>query len=96
MKKENKKIPGHGRTFKGVVVNDKMQKSATIEWDRIKKVSKFERFEKARTRIKAHNVIGAEKGDFVKVCECRPLSKTKHFIITEIIESKNKVRGAKK
>lgn len=62
-----------------------MQETATIEWPRRKYVTKFERYEKSRTRIKAHNpkTIDAKKGDIVKIMECRPISKTKHFIIIE-------------
>jgi len=75
----------HGRTFTGIVIEDKMQKTATVEWERSRFIPKYERFEKLTTRIKAHNpeAIDAKKGDIVKVQECRPLSKTKHFMIIE-------------
>ena len=78
-------IRTRGRTFTGIVVEAKMQNTAIVEWPRRKYVTKFERYEKLRTRIKAHNAIDAKKGDLVKVCECRPISKTKHFTITEKI-----------
>ena len=47
--------------------------------------AKFERYEKRRTRIKVHNpeCINAKEGDIVKISECRPLSKTKNFVIIE-------------
>lgn len=89
MKKNNEKITTHGRTFTGIVVSDKMHDSVVVEWIRKRSVPKFERFEKAKTRLSAHNNIDAKKGDFVKIKECRPLSKTKHFIVTEIIETKD-------
>lgn len=80
-------IRTRGRTFTGIVVDAKMQATATVEWLRRKNVTKFERYENLRTRIKAHNPpeIDAKKGDIVKIVECRPISKTKHFIITEKI-----------
>lgn len=90
MKKGVGKIVTHGRAFKGVVISDRMHDTATVEWTSRKFVPKYERYEKARTRIQAHNKIGAKTGDLVHVKECRPLSKTKHFIITEIIETKEK------
>ena len=79
-----------GRTFTGTVVSDKMQKTATIEWPRRKFNKKYERFEVRRTRVKAHNPesINAKTGDFVKIAETRPLSKTKNFVIIEIIKKK--------
>ena len=80
-------IRTRGRTFTGIVLEARMQSTATVEWPRRKYVQKYERYERKRTRIKAHNPkeIDAKKGDIVKVEECRPISKTKHFIIIEKI-----------
>lgn len=74
-----------GRTFTGVVVASRMQSTATVEWTRRKYVRKYERYLTQKTRVKAHNPskIGAKEGDIVKIMECRPVSKTKHFIIVE-------------
>jgi len=72
-----------GRTFTGTVIESKAQKTATVEWQRRYYLSKYERYEKRRSREKAHNpeCLNAKKGDIVKIGECRPLSKTKHFVI---------------
>ncbi len=77
-----------GRTFVGTVVSDRMQKTATIAWNRRKYVKKYERFEIRRTKVKAHNPesINAKQGDIVKIAETRPLSKTKNFVIIEIVQ----------
>ena len=50
--------------------------------------------QKKRSRIKAHNpeCINAKEGDVVKVSECKPLSKTKNFVI---IEKLGKEKGFK-
>jgi small subunit ribosomal protein S17 len=74
-----------GRTFRGVVINDVMQKTVTVEWERRKQSQKYERYEKKRTRVKAHNPesIDAKKGDLVEIKECRPLSKTKNFVVVK-------------
>ena len=76
-----------GRTFKGVVIADGMHKTVTVEWERRKNVRKYERYEKKRARVKAHNPenVNAKKGDVVEIKECRPLSKTKHFVIVKKI-----------
>ena len=76
-----------GRVFTGTVVSDRMQKTATVEWPRRRYSKKYERFEVRRTRVKAHNPesIDAKQGDIVKIAETRPLSKTKNFVIIEII-----------
>ena len=75
-----------GRIFTGTVTESKAQKTATVEWERRYYLPKYERYEKRKTRMKTHNpdCINAKKGDIVKIMECRPISKTKHFVITEI------------
>ena len=74
-----------GRTFTGTVVSAKSQKTVTVEWGRRISIPKYERYEKRKTRVKAHNPesISAEEGDVVVIKECRPISKTKSFIIIE-------------
>jgi small subunit ribosomal protein S17 len=62
-----------------------MQKTVTVEWERRKYLPKFERYAKRRSRVKAHNEMGASKGDTVEIKETSPISKTKHFIVTKII-----------
>lgn len=76
----------HGRTFVGTVIEAKMQKTATVEWPRTRYIQKYERTATERSRVKAHNpsCIEAKKGDIVKIQECRPLSKTKTFVIVEV------------
>ena len=75
----------HGRSFVGTVISARMQKTATVEWERRVDLPKFERYMTKRTRVKAHNPesIRAEEGDLVRIRECRPLSKTKNFMIVE-------------
>lgn len=75
----------HGRTFTGTVTEAKSAKTVTVQWQRKHYLPKFERYENKITRIHAHSpaCIEAKKGDIVKLMECRPLSKTKHFVITE-------------
>lgn len=77
-----------GRIFTGVVVSDKMMKTAVVEWPRRKYNRKYERFEVRRTRVKAHNPesISAKTGDTVRIAETRPISKTKNFVIIEIVK----------
>lgn len=78
----------HGRSLTGEVVKTKSHKTATILIQRQHFLKKYERYEKRRTKIQVHNppCINAEVGDKVKVTETRPLSKTKHFIIVEVLK----------
>ncbi len=90
MDKNNKtKIATRGRVFTGVVVSDKMEKTVSVSWPRQIYVPKYERYEKRKSVVKAHNPkdINAKKGDIVRIAECRPLSKTKKFIVIEKIKN---------
>ena len=84
-KSRKRPILPRGREFTGVVVSVNPHKTAVAEWERWRFAEKYERFEKKRTRVSVHNPeeISAEKGDMVMIRECRPLSKTKKFIITK-------------
>ena len=92
----DKNCPLHGsiskRGFKleGTVISDRMKKSVVVEIDRVRKILKFKRYEKLRTKIHAHNssCIGARKGDKVTIQECRPISKTKSFVVIEKLGAK--------
>ncbi|MBI4149398.1 30S ribosomal protein S17 [Candidatus Woesearchaeota archaeon] len=76
-----------GRRFTGVVTSDRMSKTATVEWAGRKYLPKYERYIKRRTKVHAHNpeCINARKGERVIIAECRPLSKTKHFVVIKTL-----------
>jgi len=77
-----------GRIFTGKVVKSGMHKTVTVEWPRLFFIPKYERFEKRRTRMKAHNpeCLKAQVGDEVKIMESRPISKTKNFVVIEVMK----------
>jgi ribosomal protein S17 len=64
-----------------------MQKTANVGWERRHFLRKYERYEKRKSAVKAHNppCINAKEGNVVKIMECRPLSKTKNFVIIEVL-----------
>lgn len=74
-----------GRQFTGTVTSTKMRKTAVIEFERLHFLKKYERYEKRRTKLKVHNpeCVNAKEGDVVNVLECKPLSKTKNFLIIQ-------------
>ena len=82
------KIRTHGRTFEGVVVSDKMQKTVTVQWPRQKYMPKYERYLKARSKVSAHNspCVDAKAGDKVRIAECKPISKTVSFVVVEVLK----------
>lgn len=84
-------IATRGAVIEGTVVSDKMQKTVTVKKDYIIKVPKFDRMKRRHMIIKARNPpeINAKSGDKVKIAECRPLSKTVHFVVIEKLEAKS-------
>lgn len=74
-----------GRVMNGIVVTDRMQKSVVVSIEYVRYFPKYERYARMNSRITAHNppCIDAKRGDKVKIAECRPLSKTKSFVVVE-------------
>ncbi len=93
-----KKISTRGAVIEGTVVSDKMQKTVTVRKDYIIKVPKYDRMKRRHMIIKARNPpeISAKAGDKVRIAECRPLSKTVHFIIIEKLGQKQHEKKPKK
>ena len=80
------KLKVRGQMFEGEVISTNAAKTAQIQFTRLFPLPKYERFEKRRTNLQVHNppCINAEEGDIVKVIACRPISKTKNFVIIEV------------
>ncbi len=75
-----------GRTFQGTVVK-KFDTRVAVEFERTVRIPKYERFAKKKTRLHARIPQGMtiHEGDYVKIRECRPLSKIIHFVVVEIV-----------
>jgi len=78
-------LPVRGKILEGLVKSEKMQKTVIIERNYLHFVPKYEKYERKRKTISAHrpDCIPLKKGNKVKIAECRPLSKTKHFVVIE-------------
>ncbi|MBN2881669.1 30S ribosomal protein S17 [Candidatus Woesearchaeota archaeon] len=80
-------ITVRGKILTGKVLSAKTAKNVTVEIASRKYISKYERYVPVRTKIKAHNpdCLKAKEGDVVKIAETRPLSKTKSFVVVQIV-----------
>ncbi len=68
------------RQLKGIVISDKMKKTAVVRVERVKKHPKYKRRYKVHKKYKAHDEKEEYKtGDRVVIKECRPLSKDKRW-----------------
>jgi small subunit ribosomal protein S17 len=86
---DDKNCPFHGelkiskRTFSGTVGSARMKRTVNVKRELRVFLPKYERFAKRHYSLKAHNpdCIGAKEGNEVIVAECKPLSKSKHFVV---------------
>jgi small subunit ribosomal protein S17 len=80
-------VKPRGRSFTGTVASDRMSKTVVVSWVRRTYNRKYERYENRISKLNAHNpeCMSAKKGDLVRISETRPLSKTKHFVITQMV-----------
>ncbi|MBN2831150.1 MAG: 30S ribosomal protein S17 [Candidatus Omnitrophica bacterium] len=78
---------GKRKEFVGIVVSDKMQKTAVVKVMQMTKHPKYSRINKVYNKFKADDQNGVAKaGDIVRIEETRPLSKDKRFRVVEVIK----------
>jgi len=70
----------------GEVVSTKMAKTIVVAVSRRVPHPLYKRIMKKRKKFYAHDETGdAKMGDIVRIVECRPLSKLKHWQLGEVI-----------
>ena len=75
------------RTLIGRVVSDKMEKTVTVLVERRVKHPMYDKIIVRSSKYHAHNDDNTAKiGDLVEIQECRPLSKTKAWSVTKLLE----------
>ncbi|MDE2001541.1 MAG: 30S ribosomal protein S17 [Patescibacteria group bacterium] len=76
------KTSAKGRVLHGVVVSDKMNKTAVVAVSFAKKHAKYQKYFTKTSRFKAHDEKNEyHVGDAVTIQETRPLSKDKRWVI---------------
>jgi small subunit ribosomal protein S17 len=75
------------KTREGMVVSDKMDKTAVVAVIERVRHAKYGKFMKRTKRLYAHDDTNdAHTGDRVRVMETRPLSKNKRWRVVEVLE----------
>lgn len=91
MSEERQKII---RTLTGIVVSDKMNKSATVTVERRVKHPKYGKFVKRSTKFHIHDEQNlCREGDVVSISECKPMSKTKSWILVSVLSKSSETVG---
>ncbi|MCZ8233944.1 MAG: 30S ribosomal protein S17 [Inhella sp.] len=75
------------RTFVGRVVSDKRAKTVTVLVERRTKHPLYGKIVATSRKYHAHDEQGAYKmGDVVEITESKPISKTKNWVVTRLVE----------
>ena len=71
----------------GVVVSDKMDKTVVVVVNRLVQHPVYKKYIRQRAKFKAHDEANsARQGDRVEIVQSRPLSRTKRWMLSKIIE----------
>jgi|SRR5215207_4134765 len=79
--------PGRPRVRQGVVTSAKGDKTITVKIDVVRRHRRYHKIMRSTLRLYAHDEANnANEGDTVRVVECRPMSRTKRWRLTEVLE----------
>lgn len=80
---ESRSVP---RSLTGKVVSNKMQKTVVVEVVRIERHALYGKVMRRKSKVKAHDEANqCQMGDQVNIVYARPLSKSKHWRVSEIL-----------
>jgi small subunit ribosomal protein S17 len=80
-------VAGVQKVRQGVVVSDKADKTITVRIDTARRHRRYEKIVRTSRTLHAHDERNdAHTGDTVIVREARPLSRTKHWRLIEVVE----------
>jgi len=84
------KVPDRSPRKVGRVETDARDKTRKVVIQFSVKHPKYGKYIRRRTVLQAHDETNASKvGDVVEIAECRPISKTKNWIVTRVISGKS-------
>jgi small subunit ribosomal protein S17 len=71
----------------GIVISDRMDKTALVEVERLAKDPVYKKFLRRRAKYMAHDPQNLCKvGDKVRIIESKPISRRKRWRVSEVIE----------
>ena len=83
----SEKTRGNRKTLVGIVVGNKMDKTAIVQVTRRIMHPKYKKFVSSRTKYKAHDERNeCREGDRVLIVESRPMSREKRWRVRETLE----------
>lgn len=74
------------RRLVGTVIGNKMQKTAVVEVVRVFRHPLYRKVIRSAKSFMVHDEIGVNPGDKVKIVESKPISRTKRWVIEEVLQ----------
>ncbi len=74
------------RRLIGVVASNKMMKTVVVEITRTLRHPLYKKVIHRTKRVMAHDELGCQVGDQVRIVESRPLSRHKHWVVEAILK----------
>jgi len=74
------------RRLTGVVTSNKMTKTVVVEITRKYRHPLYKKIVVSNKRVKAHDELGCQVGDQVKIVSSKPISRTKHWVVESVIK----------
>lgn len=82
------------KTYVGVVISDKMDKTVVVKTERIFKHDDFQKVMRKTKNYKVHDELGKAKiGDVIEFFEGRPVSKTKYMYFARVVKSAQSIQS---
>jgi small subunit ribosomal protein S17 len=79
--------PGRARVRQGVVSSAKGDKTITVQIDVVRRHRRYHKILRSTIKLYAHDEANtANEGDTVRIVECRPMSRSKRWRLTDVVE----------
>jgi small subunit ribosomal protein S17 len=81
--------PNKAKTLTGVIVSKKNKQTIIVKVESMFRHPLYKKATRRTKRFAVHNTtVNCAEGDTVLIAEIKPVSKTKHFIVTKVIATK--------
>jgi small subunit ribosomal protein S17 len=82
------------RRMTGFVTSNKMTKTVVVEITRTYRHPLYKKVVHSSKRVKAHDELGCQIGDEVKLVASKPISREKHWVVESIIKREIRTEDA--
>ncbi|HLD94430.1 MAG TPA: 30S ribosomal protein S17 [Anaerolineales bacterium] len=78
------------RQVEGVVTSNKMQKTVVVRTSQSFRHPLYGKVVESQHKLVAHDELNCKVGDQVRLVESRPISRTKRWVVAEILHGREK------